>query len=130
MTDNQLYELVKDIGIPFITLVLGVYLGQRSNLHLAKRTEFNALAKEIYFSLKNQIKSSPLNSVALKADEIALYIPFWKKIFFNIHVKEYSRYYNITGTYDPETSTVIENKEAIAAQIRAAKKLLHYYKPK
>ena len=87
-----------DVVLPFITLLIGVYLGQRGNLHLTKRAEFNELVKEIYFALKNQIESNPLSSVNLKADEVELYIPLWKRRFFWANVNEYTKYYNRTST--------------------------------
>jgi len=127
---DQIYKVMKDMVLPFITLLIGVYLGQRGNLHLTKRAEFNNLVKEIYFSLKNQIEFNPLSSVTLKADEVALYIPFWRRGFFRANVNEYTKYNNKTSTYNPATGEVLKNDEAIEGQIKAAKKLLPYFKPR
>ncbi|MBM4208623.1 MAG: hypothetical protein FJ190_11670 [Gammaproteobacteria bacterium] len=127
---EKAYEVLKDFVWPLITLFVGIYLGQRGNIQLAKRAEFNALAKDIYFALKNQIESNQLSSVALKADEVECYIPFWKKHFFRTYVNEYERYYNKLSAYDPSTGIVVRHEVEIEKQINAAKKLLPYFKPR
>lgn len=127
---QKIHEILKDFVLPFITLFVGIYLGQRGNVYLAKRAEFNAIAKEVYFALKNQIESNQLSSVTLKTDEIVLYIPFWKRSCFRSKVNEYEKYYNKISTYDVTTGAVLKNEAEIEKQIEAAKKLLPYFKPR
>lgn len=124
------YKIVKDIFVTIMPPLIAFYLGQRGKLHLTKRAEFNALVKEIYFSLKDQIKFSPLSSISLNADEIALYIPFWRRHFYWKRVDEYKKYYNKISTYNPATGVVVKNEAQLQAQIEAAKKLLPYFKPR
>lgn len=122
------YDIVKDFGVPFASLMIGFFAGIKSNLYIAKRAEFNSLAANFYISLRQQIDTRSLCVIDINTHILEHYIPIWKRRDFRIKVKAYQSYGNSLSEYvDGE---VIPNQPVVDAFIKDAQKLLPFFSPR
>ena len=114
----------------FITLILGIILGNWQAIGRDKRKEFNDLSKNLFIALSNQIK---YGAGAASADTkvcllIEQYIPVYKRARFRKHVHRYENAQQNISTYDPTTGIAKINEENFKHLMSCAKKLFSYVK--
>lgn len=114
----------------FITLIIGIIVGNWQAIGRDKRKEFNDLSIDLFTALSNQIKHG---RYAVSADTkvcllIEHYIPVYKRARFRRHVRRYESAQQDISTYDPTSGVATINEENFKHLMSCAKKLFSYVK--
>lgn len=126
------YDILKDFGVPFATLVIGFITGTVSNtisnIYVAKRVEFNNKTIDIYVHLRQQIEFRSLKTIDINIHIIEPYISWRKRRSFRSKVEAYYSYGNNLGEYADGEFT--PNPVVVDAFIKDAQKLLPFFSPR
>ena len=124
------YDIIKDFGVPFETLMIGFVSGVRTTIYTDRRKEFNEIINRFYFKMKSQIETRSSVVEDFDIDVIEIYIPWYQKRRFRKSAERYKNSKNGLSTYSPGTGTATVDTSVKSEMLKCAADVLHYLKPR
>jgi hypothetical protein len=124
------YEIIKDFGVPVVTLVVGFFSGIKTTTYADRRKEFNEIVTPIYFKLKSQIDDRLHVAENFNIDVIEHHLPWYRRRGFRISAERYIKSKMGVSEYQVETSNVKVDEAAKTNMLKCANDVLHYLKPR
>lgn len=124
------YEIIKDFGVPVVTLVVGFFSGIKTTIYADRRKEFNEIVTPIYFKIKSQIDARLHYAEDFDIDVIEHHLPWHQRQGFRNSAEIYKQSQKGVSEYQVETSNVKVDEAAKTNMLKCASNVLQYLKPR
>lgn len=124
------YEIIKDFGVPVVTLVVGFFSGIKTTIYADRRKEFNEIVTPIYFKIKSQIDAQLHYGEGFDIDVIEHHLPWHQRRGFRNSAEIYKQSQKGVGEYQVETGNVKVDEASKTNMLKCAIDVLPYLKPR
>lgn len=124
------YEIIKDFGVPVVTLVVGFFSGIKTTIYADRRKEFNEIVTPLYFKIKSQIDARLHHVEDFDIDVIEHHLSWHQRRSFRTRAEIYKQSKKGVSEYQVETSKVEVDEAAKTNMLKCASDVLYYLKPR